>query len=105
MVGALTITGAFCFYAGLNVTALVMIFFALPETKQRTLEELDDVFSVPTSKFAAYQCGTWLPWFFKRYIAFNKRAELAPLYDFDESELAVSAKKPTRVPVDDVERL
>merc|ERR1712230_14196 len=105
MVAAFTPTGAFCFYAGLNVTALVMIFFALPETKQRTLEELDDVFSVPTSKFAAYQCGTWLPWFFKRYIAFNKRAELAPLYDFDESELAVSAKKPTRVPVDDVERL
>lgn len=24
----------------LNVTALVMIFFALPETKQRTLEEV-----------------------------------------------------------------
>lgn len=33
----MTITGAFCFYAGLNVTAFVMIFFLVPETKQRTL--------------------------------------------------------------------
>jgi MFS family permease len=39
MVGAMTIVGAFCFYAGLNVIAFVMIFFLLPETKQRTLEE------------------------------------------------------------------
>jgi len=32
------ISGAFFFYAGLNVLAFIMIFFLVPETKQRTLE-------------------------------------------------------------------
>lgn len=32
--------GAFGFYAGLNVIAFVMIFFFVPETKQRTLESV-----------------------------------------------------------------
>ena len=33
----MTVAGAFGFYAGLNVVALIMIFLWLPETKQRTL--------------------------------------------------------------------
>jgi hypothetical protein len=37
MVGAMTVTGAFGFYAGLNLIAFCMIFLFLPETKQRTL--------------------------------------------------------------------
>lgn len=37
MISAMTPTGAFAFYAGLNIVALVMIFLFLPETKQRTL--------------------------------------------------------------------
>lgn len=37
MLAAMTPTGAFGFYAGLNICALVMIFLWLPETKQRTL--------------------------------------------------------------------
>jgi len=32
-----------CIHRGLNVIAFVMIFFLVPETKQRTLEELDYV--------------------------------------------------------------
>lgn len=31
----------------------------------------------------SYQTGTWLPWFIKRYIFWNKNAELKPLYTFD----------------------
>ena len=38
--------GAFGLYAGFNVVAFVMIFFLVPETKQRTLEELDYIFAV-----------------------------------------------------------
>lgn len=78
-----TPTGAFGFYAGLNVVALVMIFFFVPETKQRTLEELDYVFAVPLRKFMGYQTHTWLPWFIKRYVFWNKGAQLKPLYHFD----------------------
>lgn len=37
MLAVMGTTGAFLFYAGLNVVALIMIFLWLPETKQRTL--------------------------------------------------------------------
>lgn len=47
---------------GLNVIAFIMIFFFVPETKQRSLEELDYVFAVPTSKFISYQTGQAAPW-------------------------------------------
>lgn len=66
MLAAFTAVGAFSFYAGLNVVAFVMVFFLMPETKQRTLEELDHVFNVPTWKHARYQGGVILPWFIKR---------------------------------------
>ncbi|KAG5640973.1 hypothetical protein DXG03_006476 [Asterophora parasitica] len=82
---AFTATGAFGFYAGLNVVAFVMIFLFMPETKQRTLEELDYVFAVPTSRHMAYQTKTFLPYWFKRYVFFQK-VELKPLYNFDEVE-------------------
>lgn len=40
---ALSNTGALGLFAGLNVVAFVMIFLWVPETKQRTLEELDSI--------------------------------------------------------------
>ncbi|KAI8193853.1 hypothetical protein KHU50_012227 [Colletotrichum sp. SAR 10_65] len=76
-------TGAFCFYAGLNVLAFFVIFFIIPETKQRTLEELDYIFGVPTRRHAAYQVRTWLPWMVKRYLFFQKDAKLEPLYHLE----------------------
>ena len=113
MVGAFGAVGAFGFYAGMNVLALIMIFFLMPgmniflhsvwrkkklifflqscflfikkETKQRTLEELDYVFAVPTSRHISYQAKTFLPYWIKRYIFFRK-VELEPLYNFDEVE-------------------
>jgi len=84
MVVAMTPTGAFGFYAGLNVTAFVMIFFLLPETKQLTLEELDYVFGVPTSQHAKYQLDTYLPYLIKKYIFRKKDAVLKPLYNLEE---------------------
>lgn len=68
--------------SALNVTALVMIFFWVPETKQRTLEELDYIFAVPTRVHMRYQLFTWLPWCFRRYI-FRQNVELEPLYKLD----------------------
>lgn len=106
MVGAMTQAGAFGFYAGLNLIAFVMIFFLVPETKQRTLEELDVstlcllkhhntqtdklhfhfqyTFAVPTRVHASYQLKKSLPYFIKRWVFFNKSARLEPLYDFSE---------------------
>lgn len=81
---ALGTVGAFGLYAGFNFVALVMIFFWVPETKQRTLEELDYVFAVPTSRFARYQLTETLPWFVKRWVFWQRKAERKPLYQFEE---------------------
>ena len=83
--------GAFVFYAALNVTALVMIFLFVPETKQRTLEELDYVFAVPTRTHMRYQITKALPWWFKRWVLMRKNAKLEPLYKFDGAVAADQA--------------
>ena len=80
--------GAFCFYAGLNVTALVLIYLFVPETKQRTLEELDYVFAVPTRTHVSYQVFKVLPWWFKRWILWQRNTKLEPLYRFDGATAA-----------------
>ena len=84
--------GAFIFYAALNLTALVMIFLWVPETKQRTLEELDYVFAVPTRTHMRYQVTKALPYWFNRYILQRKGLTLEPLYQF-ESSVAGDEKK------------
>jgi len=71
--------GAFGLYAGLNLLALVLIFLFVPETKQRTLEELDYVFAVPTRTFIKYQCTEFLPWALRHYVLRQKNVELRPL--------------------------
>ncbi|KAF7533019.1 hypothetical protein G7054_g7464 [Neopestalotiopsis clavispora] len=83
ILASLDVIGAFCLYAGFNVVAFVMIFLWVPETKQRTLEELDYVFGLPTARFVQYQFRKALPWWFKRWVLFKKDAVLEPLYHFD----------------------
>ena len=83
MLRALSAQGAFGFYAFLNVVALVMIFSFMPETKQRTLEELDYIFAVPTRTFLSYQYGKVLPWWIRKWIL-RKKGEVCPeLYHFE----------------------
>ncbi|KAH6879676.1 sugar transporter [Coprinopsis sp. MPI-PUGE-AT-0042] len=86
MLGAFGTVGVFGFYAGLNVLAFIMIFLLLPETKQRTLEELDYIFAVPVGRHASYQVTTFLPYWIQRWVFFRRSATLKPLYDFDEVE-------------------
>ena len=62
-----------------------MIFLFLPETKQRTLEELDYIFAVPGSQFISYQTGKALPYWFKRWILWQRDVTLEPLYDMDKT--------------------
>ena len=78
-------TGVFAFYAGTNIIALVMIFLWVPETKQRTLEELDYIFAVPTRTHMHYQLTKALPWFINRWVFRRKDAVLEPLYQFDST--------------------
>lgn len=80
MLAAMSAPGAFGFYAGLNIVALVLIFLFVPETKQKTLEELDYVFSVSTRRHAKYQLTEVLPWWTKRYILLQKNGPCPELY-------------------------
>jgi MFS family permease len=80
MLRAFTPQGAFGFYAGLNLIAFAMIFFFMPETMQRSLEELDYVFGVPTRTHAKYQLTKVLPWWIKRYVFMRKNAFCPELY-------------------------
>lgn len=79
-----------------------MIFLWVPETKQRTLEELDYIckslelkrlrimqanqplVAVPTRKHMSYQFTDVIPYYFRRYIL-RRDVELKPLYKFQES--------------------
>lgn len=59
--------GAFGWYAAWNVIGWFLVLLFLPETKGLSLEELDQVFSVPSHVHAAYgirQVG----YFFRRYV-------------------------------------
>lgn len=71
-----------------------MIFLWLPETKQRTLEELDYVFGLPTINFMRYQITKALPWWFNRWVLFRKDAVLEPLYHFDSGHSSDDDGKP-----------
>ncbi|RMZ68121.1 d-xylose-proton symporter [Pyrenophora seminiperda CCB06] len=82
--------GVFGFYAGLNVVALTMIFLWLPETKQRTLEELDYVFGVPTRTHMNYQLKKNLPWWFKTYVLRRPGLAKPQLYKFGNQRPPVS---------------
>ncbi|CAG8058217.1 unnamed protein product [Penicillium salamii] len=77
MTTVMTQTGAFGFYAGLNLIAWGMIFCFVRETKQLTLEELDQVFSVETRKYIHHELTVWLPWFIKKYV-FRKNIPKPP---------------------------
>jgi len=92
---AFGVPGAFGFYTAMNVIAFVMIFLWLPETKQRTLEELDYVFGIPTRTHMNHQIKNVMPWFIKRRILMRKDTPPCPnLYKFeDENEWTESDRE------------
>ncbi|KAK7424498.1 hypothetical protein QQX98_000463 [Neonectria punicea] len=81
----MTPTGAFGFYAGLNLIAWFMIFCFVRETKQLTLEELDQVFSVPTKSYIGYELKVWLPYFIKRHILRKNIVKPPPIIEKAET--------------------
>jgi hypothetical protein len=52
----------------------------MPETKQRTLEELDYIFAVPTRTHMRYQVTQNLPWWFNTYILRRRGLSKPVLY-------------------------
>ncbi|KAK8213982.1 hypothetical protein IWZ01DRAFT_539892 [Phyllosticta capitalensis] len=92
---ALTPTGALGLFAGLNVVAFVMIFLWVPETKQRTLEELDAIFEVPTSRHMRYQVMKTIPWLWRRYVL-RKDVDKEPLYVFNREKGEAQRERASR---------
>jgi len=82
LLGAFKPQGAFGWYAGWNVIGFVLILLFVPETKALSLEELDQVFSVPTHVHAAYQLKA-LPHNIKKHIFRMKVGDLPPLYEHE----------------------
>lgn len=76
--------GAFAWYGGWNLIGFFAVLFFVPETKERTLEELDQVFSVRTRDHAAFGARQ-IPYFFKRYILWQN-AEAEQFYQMDSVE-------------------
>ncbi|KAN0138316.1 MFS sugar transporter [Lactarius tabidus] len=82
LLGAFKPQGAFGWYAGWNIVGFFAILLFVPETKALSLEELDQVFSVPTYTHAAYQIKA-LPHNIKKYIFRMKVDPLPPLYEHE----------------------
>lgn len=74
--------GAFGWYAAWCVIGWFLVLLFVPETKALTLEELDQVFSVPTTKHAAYQIKNAI-WHFRVWILRQKLEPLPKLYEIE----------------------
>jgi len=73
--------GAFSWYAVWNLIGFAGVLFFVPETKGKTLEELDQVFGVRTRDHAAYGLRQFF-YFFRRYL-FRQDIEPERLYEKD----------------------
>ena len=52
----------------------------------KTLDDLDETFSVPSTTFIKYQALEYLPWTVRRYVMGQKAAELKPLIETASTE-------------------
>ncbi|KAF8606306.1 hypothetical protein BDV93DRAFT_489755 [Ceratobasidium sp. AG-I] len=84
LLGAFKPQGAFGWYAAWNVIGWFLILLFVPETKALSLEELDQVFSVPTRTHAAYQLRE-IPIWFKRHILRQDVERQPKLYSHEDS--------------------
>ncbi|KAH6621385.1 hypothetical protein B0J18DRAFT_225472 [Chaetomium sp. MPI-SDFR-AT-0129] len=65
--------GGFGWYGGWNIIGFVLVLLFVPETKEKTLEELDSVFDVPLRSQAAYGVKQ-MGYFVQRWVLFRKDA-------------------------------
>ncbi|EEH42377.2 uncharacterized protein PADG_07197 [Paracoccidioides brasiliensis Pb18] len=75
--------GAFGWYAGWNIVGFCLVLLFMPETKGKTLEELDQVFSVPTMVHAKYGVAE-LVYVFRKYLLRQKGLKKVVLFEKDD---------------------
>jgi hypothetical protein len=76
------ITGALSIFAGLNMVAFVMVYLLVPETRMRTLEELQYTFDLPTRWHIAYRAGYIREHVVDHWWSYLTRKEVAPPIPF-----------------------
>ncbi|GAA6013458.1 hypothetical protein JCM10207_008855 [Rhodosporidiobolus poonsookiae] len=82
LLNAFTPQGAFGWYAAWNAIGAILVLLFMPETKGLSLEELDQVFSVPTGKHASYHVKG-LGYNFRKYILRANLPPREPLYHWE----------------------
>ncbi|KAH7115239.1 plastidic glucose transporter 4 [Dendryphion nanum] len=83
--------GAFGWYAAWNLFGWVYCYFLLPETKNLTLEELDNVFNVGNREFYRYYRNK-LPWYAQKHILRKDVAPMEPLYQIYDDDVGGDGK-------------
>ncbi|CAN6595270.1 myo-inositol transporter 1 [Trichomonascus vanleenenianus] len=78
----LSAPGAFGYYAGWNIIGFVLVFCLVPETKGKTLEDLDITFNTKTSTFIGYQIKH-IPYNIRKHILLRKGLDREDLYNYD----------------------
>ncbi|KAI4947472.1 hypothetical protein J4E91_006826 [Alternaria rosae] len=78
-------TAAFSIFAGLNMVAFVLVYLFVPETRMRTLEELQYTFDLPTGWHVAYRVGyirqhVWANWW--KYLTRKRVEPPIPFYEW-----------------------
>jgi len=73
----------------------VLVLFFLPETKGYTLEELDQVFSVPTAVHASHQFKL-SGWWVKKYLL-RKQTTKPQLYHLDDLDISDEKREADRL--------
>ncbi|TBU25760.1 hypothetical protein BD311DRAFT_808927 [Dichomitus squalens] len=82
LLGAWTPQGTFGWFAAWNIVGFFAALLFVPETKALSLEELDQVFSVPTHTHAAYQVKA-LGHNFQKHLLRRKVGNMPPLYEHE----------------------
>jgi hypothetical protein len=67
-------------FAGFNVIAFLLVYFIVEETKQMSLEDLEQIYKVPKRDFAKFQATEYLPWILRRLLKLSNE-EKPNLYD------------------------
>lgn len=75
-------TGALSIFAGLNLVAFVFVYLFVPETRRRTLEELQYTFDLPTRLHVEYRAVYVRKYFFKNFWNFVKGKKVRPPVEF-----------------------
>ncbi|KAI9888221.1 MAG: hypothetical protein M1814_000957 [Vezdaea aestivalis] len=91
LVLAFTSQGAFSWYGAWNIVGWILVLLFVPETKGKTLEELDQVFGVPTRTHAMYGLKC-VPIFFQKYL-FRRNVDFPQLYQRDEEDDTSTGEK------------